>query len=58
MGAGHECAGADRAKPNTPEEVDCPHCGEEMEVWTRDKMAKCPGCSKEVTREEWQAGSK
>jgi hypothetical protein len=48
----HECAGADRVKPNLPEEVECPYCGEEMEFWTRDSKAKCTSCLKEVARED------
>ena len=52
----HECQGSSRRKPNTPEEVECPHCGAELEVWTHDTKAKCDSCSKEITREEWTNG--
>ena len=48
----HECAGADRKKPNVPEEIKCPACGAEIEIWTNDESAKCPSCSKVVTRAE------
>lgn len=48
----HECQGSSRRKPNTPEEVECPHCGEELEVWTHDKKVKCNSCDKDLTREE------
>jgi predicted RNA-binding Zn-ribbon protein involved in translation (DUF1610 family) len=48
----HECGGADRKKPNVPEEVECPHCGAELELWSHDTKAKCPACAKTVTRAE------
>ena len=48
----HECPGPDRRTPNTPEEVECPECGEQIEIWAHDKKAKCTACAKEFTREE------
>jgi len=48
----HECPGPDRNKPNVPEEYECPECGAEIEMWTRDTQVTCPSCSKVITREQ------
>ncbi|MBI4025750.1 MAG: hypothetical protein HY360_12270 [Verrucomicrobia bacterium] len=48
----HECPGPNRKAPPAPEVVECPACGAEMEMWTNENKAKCPSCSKEITREQ------
>ncbi len=44
MALNHECAGADRKKPNVPEILECPQCGEEIEMWTDETEKKCGNC--------------
>ncbi|NQU09449.1 hypothetical protein HQ590_01550 [bacterium] len=52
----HDCPGPDRKKASTPEEVKCPHCGADLEMWTNETKMTCASCSKEVTREQLPAG--
>ncbi|MFA5801793.1 MAG: hypothetical protein WC911_04880 [Thermoleophilia bacterium] len=42
--------------------INCPKCGEEVELFTGDSKAKCPGCGISVRREvasciEWCPGA-
>ena len=50
----HDCPGPNRQKPNVPEEIDCPHCGAEVEMWSHDESARCPTCGAEVKRKQLQ----
>jgi predicted RNA-binding Zn-ribbon protein involved in translation (DUF1610 family) len=52
----HECPGPDRKKPIVPEELQCPACGAEIEMWTNEAQTTCPSCSKVITRDELDAG--
>jgi len=52
----HECPGPDRRKPPVPDEFECPECGAEIELWRNEDKTTCPACSKEVTREQLEAG--
>ena len=47
-GAMHECPGP--KTPARPEMVECPQCGEDVEIWTDETSAKCPSCSTTVMR--------
>ncbi len=40
------CPGAKNLKEPEPREIRCPFCGYELEVWTDEIAAKCPGCQK------------
>ena len=50
----HNCPGPNRQKPNVPEEVECPHCGAEIEMWSHDESAECPTCGAEIKRKQLQ----
>ena len=50
----HKCDGASKKKSDIPEDIECPGCGSEIEMWTNETKVKCPTCSKEVTRDELQ----
>ena len=45
------CPGSKYIKQPIPEMFDCPDCGEEVEIWTNERMGKCGSCSKTVIRE-------
>jgi DNA-directed RNA polymerase subunit RPC12/RpoP len=45
------CPGAIVLKDARPEYIDCPHCGEEMEIWSDELMARCPHCHLWTSRE-------
>ena len=51
----HECPGPDRKKPVVPEEIECPECKAEVEMWTNEKQVTCPSCSRVITREELES---
>ena len=58
------CPGAITLKEARPEYVNCPHCGEELEIWSDEIRVRCPHCSAWVTQErgasciEWCAWAK
>ena len=58
------CPGAVTLREAVPEYVDCPHCGEEMEIWSDEARARCHNCLAWVNREqgasciEWCAHAK
>ena len=47
----YECPGPDRKKPSVPEEIECPQCGAEIEMWSSDTTVICPSCTAEITRD-------
>ena len=51
----YECPGAGRKKADVPEEIECPECGAEIEMWTNETKVTCPSCSKVITREQLDA---
>ncbi len=55
--AQHQCPGPDRKKASVPEDVNCPHCGEEVEMWTSETEKTCPACSKKITRDQLDASN-
>jgi len=44
------CPGATRSKEVRPEDIDCPFCGAEVEIWSHEQVAECPECGHKVTR--------
>jgi NMD protein affecting ribosome stability and mRNA decay len=44
------CPGADRFKKPVPEDIACPVCGEELEIWSDEFEAMCPKCRKKASR--------
>ncbi|MCM8797762.1 MAG: HD domain-containing protein [Candidatus Omnitrophica bacterium] len=43
-----ECPGAKRVKQPRPEDIKCPHCGYEVEIWTDEIEVICPKCKDKV----------
>ena len=50
-----ECPGAKNFKQPQPENIKCPVCGNEVEIWTDEFQAICPKCKKTVGRQEGQS---
>ncbi len=46
------CPGSRLFKSPVPEDVPCPRCGEQVEIWSDEVRATCPKCKSEVTREQ------
>ena len=46
------CPGARLIKEARPEYVRCPHCQEEVEVWSDEFRARCPQCDVWVYRSQ------
>lgn len=49
-----KCPGSDKFRQPVPEQVKCPICKEEVEIWTDETKADCPECRIEVKREMQQ----
>jgi len=47
-----DCPGARDLKRPKPENIKCPSCGEEVEIWTDETRATCPKCKKVITRKQ------
>jgi DNA-directed RNA polymerase subunit RPC12/RpoP len=45
------CPGATNIREVKPEYVDCPHCGEEVEIWSDELSARCSHCGARVSRD-------
>lgn len=45
------CPGAITLKDARPDYIECPHCGYEMEIWSDEPFARCPGCNLWVSKE-------
>ncbi|MBN1660660.1 MAG: hypothetical protein JXA93_19850 [Anaerolineae bacterium] len=45
------CPGAIAFREARPEDIDCPHCGEEMEIWSDEPVARCSHCGLYVSKE-------
>ncbi len=56
MAMEQKCPGPERAPEPRPETYQCPECGGEVEMWTDEKKAKCPGCSVTFAREVLEKG--
>ncbi len=46
------CPGSRAIREPTPEYIDCPSCGEEVEVWTHEMSYPCSNCGTRVFREQ------
>ena len=46
-----KCPGSQRFRQPEPEIIKCPACGKEVEIWTDEVKATCPGCRRTVMRE-------
>ncbi len=49
------CPGSSKFKSPQPEMIKCPSCGVEIEIWTDEIQALCPGCKKSVMRPSGQS---
>jgi len=49
-----ECPGSERFRKPTPEFFNCPFCDTEVEIWTDEVKAKCPGCGQVVSQDRLQ----
>ena len=45
------CPGAIVFKDARPDYIECPNCGYEMEMWSDEPLARCPGCHLWVSKE-------
>lgn len=45
-----ECPGIQKIKQPEPEEIKCPYCGKDLEIWTDEIKVNCPNCKKEILR--------
>lgn len=45
-----KCPGSDIVRYPRPENIPCPSCGEEVEIWSDEVEANCPACGKTVSR--------
>ncbi|MDO8578966.1 MAG: hemerythrin domain-containing protein [Dehalococcoidales bacterium] len=45
------CPGSQSIRNPVPENIPCPQCGREVEIWTDEKKGICPGCKTTVFRE-------
>ncbi|MBI2328995.1 MAG: hemerythrin domain-containing protein [Chloroflexi bacterium] len=44
------CPGTRTIREPRPEYINCPDCGKEVEIWTDELKATCPGCGNQVLR--------
>lgn len=51
----NKCPGPERKKIDMPEEVICPKCGAEVEMWTNETEKACPACAETIKRDELNA---
>lgn len=47
----NHCPGSRSIREPLPEDIACPNCGREVEIWTDEKKAVCPDCKTTVFRE-------
>ena len=48
MGSLLKCPGLEQTLAVVPEELPCPNCGKEIEIWSDEKKGKCSTCNKMV----------
>ena len=46
------CPGSRTIRQPVPENVVCPHCNKEVEIWSDELRATCPNCGTRVFREQ------
>lgn len=49
------CPGAINIREVVPEDIDCPQCGRQVEIWSDELTARCPRCGARVTRKQGPA---
>ncbi len=49
------CPGAVNIREVRPEDISCPQCGSEVEIWSDELAARCPQCGCRVSREQGQS---
>ncbi len=49
-----KCPGAELFRQPMPQNIKCPICKTEVEIWTDESKAKCPKCKTSVRREMQQ----
>ncbi|MDD5423341.1 MAG: hypothetical protein WC592_08275 [Candidatus Omnitrophota bacterium] len=49
-----ECPGSQKFKHPQPENVTCPFCGKDVEIWTDEAEGTCDNCKNKVRRKEGQ----
>lgn len=49
------CPGSSKFKQPEPQNVDCPVCGNEVEIWTDEASAICRNCKTRVARGKAQS---
>lgn len=47
-----KCPGSQAFSQPHPENIKCSHCSADVEIWSDEVRATCPGCKKTVTREQ------
>lgn len=52
MTLANSCPGARLIREPTPETINCPNCGAEVEIWSDELVARCPNCLKLVPRRQ------
>lgn len=45
-----ECPGSQKFKQPQPENIKCPSCGQEIEIWTDEIKVNCPNCKNIILR--------
>ena len=46
------CPGSRAIRKPIPEDIKCPKCGRDVEIWTDELKATCPNCGEKVFREQ------
>ena len=46
------CPGANAFKQPEPQDIRCPFCNYDLEIWTDEIKVKCPNCQKIVSRKQ------
>ena len=46
------CPGAINIREARPEDITCPQCGSEVEIWSDEISTRCPHCGTRVSREQ------
>lgn len=45
-----ECPGSQKIRQPQPENIKCPSCGQDLEIWTDEIQATCPRCKNKFMR--------
>ena len=48
----NSCPGAKAFKQPEPQDIKCPFCNYDLEIWTDEFKVKCPNCQKIVSRKQ------